>query len=113
MLRHMLKRYLLIEKDPDRVCAVMLDTAQGNMREFEVNGKVIRVCKTFFLNTLSISQTFVTTALIKKKSGGIVSADERGRHCHHIRVPDFVRDSVCDHISQFPIEESHYSRENI
>lgn len=87
--------------------------ARNHTREydFEVNGKVIRVCKTFSLNTLSISQTFVTTSLIKKKSGGIVSTDDRGRHDHHARVPDFVRESVREHIGQFPVEESHYSRE--
>lgn len=87
--------------------------ARNHTREydFEINGKVIRVCKTFFLNTLSISQTFVTTSLRKKKSGGIVLVDDRGRHAHHVRVPDFVRESVREHISQFPIEESHYSRE--
>lgn len=79
--------------------------------DFEVDGKLIRVCKTFFLRTLSISQTFVTTAIDKKASGGIVEADTRGRHQNHAKIPEFVRQSIREHIMKFPVEESHYSRE--
>lgn len=78
---------------------------------FEINEKTERVCKTFFHSTLDISQTFVTTALNKKEAGGIIAADERGKHKHHSKVPEFVRQGVRDHIMKFPIEESHYSRE--
>ncbi|KAK5642497.1 hypothetical protein RI129_008664 [Pyrocoelia pectoralis] len=90
---------------------------RGDAREhtrhyyFEVNGTITTVCKTFFLNTLHISQTFVTTALKKKEAGGIIAIDERGRHDRHAKVPELVRQSVRDHIMKFPAEESHYSRE--
>nr|CAI5838337.1 unnamed protein product [Callosobruchus analis] len=51
-----------------------------NKYTFEVNGTQITVCKKFFLSTLCISQQSVDTAIKKKREGGIVSPDKRGRH---------------------------------
>nr|CAI5822919.1 unnamed protein product [Callosobruchus analis] len=62
---------------------------------FETEGKKETVCKKFFLNTLSISQQTVDTAVKKKKEGGIVTPDKRGRHQAVNKI----------------FEESHYSRE--
>lgn len=70
-----------------------------------------RCASRFFLNTLSISQTFITTALQKKQGGGIVEGDKRGMHTNHYQVPEFVKDPVRDHINRFPCVPSHYSRE--
>ncbi|CAG9823929.1 unnamed protein product [Phaedon cochleariae] len=78
---------------------------------FEFNGSKIKVCQKFFLSTLSISQSFVTTALKKKIDGGIVGEDLRGKHAAINKIPENVRQGVRDHIMRFPIIESHYSRE--
>ncbi|KAF2896407.1 hypothetical protein ILUMI_09773 [Ignelater luminosus] len=48
---------------------------------------------------------------IKKKPGGIIAADEKGRHEQHAKIPEFVRQGIRDHIMKFPVEESHSSRE--
>lgn len=78
---------------------------------FETEGKKETVCKKFFLNTLSISQQTVDTAIKKKKEGGIVTPDKRGRHQPANKISEEVRQHVRNHISKFPTYESHYSRE--
>lgn len=45
---------------------------------FEIRELTVRVCRTFFHNTLNISQTFVTTALNKKEPGAAVSLPQMG-----------------------------------
>lgn len=82
-----------------------------NQYFFSIENEKIRVCKTFFLNTLDISQSFVNVALSKKLCGGIVSEDKRGKKIPPNKIDDRVRDSVRTHICKFPIVESHYSRE--
>lgn len=86
------------------------DKSQARKYFFDNHGQTVRACKMFFRNTLSISQTFITTAL-KKLPGRILATDERGRHGNHSKIPEFVRQAVRDHIMQFPVEDSHYSRE--
>lgn len=71
----------------------------------------IDVCKTFYLNTLNISDMFVRTALKKKTHGGMVSLDRRGYHAPPNKISDDIRDGVKKHIESFPAIESHYSRE--
>lgn len=79
---------------------------------FEIEKKTERVCrKFFFLNTLSISQQTVDTAVKKKKEGGIVTPDKRGRHQLVNKISEEVRQNIRNHISKFPTYESHYSRE--
>ncbi|XP_030752349.1 uncharacterized protein LOC115889030 [Sitophilus oryzae] len=82
-----------------------------NCYSFDTEGKKETVCKKFFLNTLSISQQTVDTAIKKKKEGGIVTPDKRGRHPSINKIPEEVRQNVRNHISKFPTYESHYSRE--
>nr|CAH7753409.1 unnamed protein product [Callosobruchus chinensis] len=77
----------------------------------ETDGKKEIVCKTFFLNTLSISQQTVDTAVQKKKEGGIVTPDKRGKHQPVNKISEEVRQDVRNHISKFPTYDSHYSRE--
>jgi len=83
-----------------------------NCYSFEVEGEKQTVCKKFFLNTLSISQQTVDTAVKKKKEGGIVTPDKRGRHQPVNKISEEVRKNVRNHISKFPTYESHYSRES-
>lgn len=63
------------------------------------------------MSTLSISQQTVDTALKKKKVGGIVTPDKRGKHEPVKKISEEVRNCVRNHISKFPTYESHYSRE--
>lgn len=51
------------------------------------------------------------TRLYKKKEGGIVTPDKRGKHEPANKIFEEVRNSVRSHISKFPAYESHYSRE--
>lgn len=78
---------------------------------FDVNNIRVNVCQKFFLSTLSISETFVTTAIRKKSDGGIVEDDQRGKHIPVNKISEFVKQGVRDHIKKFPVVESHYTRE--
>ncbi|XP_039293223.1 uncharacterized protein LOC120353480 isoform X1 [Nilaparvata lugens] len=77
---------------------------------FDLNSSRTRVCKTFFLNTLSISNTFVNTALSKKDEMGIVQGDLRGKHVNHKKVDDSIKKGIREHIDSFCRIESHYCR---
>lgn len=73
----------------------------------------IRVCKTFFLETLDISDQMVITANKKALSIGICSTDKRGKHKNRphsisLQKKQFVR----EHIKSFPTVDSHYCRKD-
>ena len=72
----------------------------------------IRVCKTFFLQTLDIGKKMVEVALKKKQSGTFSGNDQRGRHVPANKTSDEARDFVKKHILSFPAVESHYVRKN-
>lgn len=78
---------------------------------FSIDNVQTEVCKVFFLNTLAISQTFVTTALSKKLVGGMTETDQRGKKVPPNKIPTDAKDSIRKHIMKFPTVESHYSRE--
>lgn len=70
------------------------------------------VCKTFFLNTLSISGQIVQTVFIKLGSTGVVLTDRQGKACKNSLLGDSVKQSVRDHINSFETIESHYCRQS-
>lgn len=78
---------------------------------FEVNGKRVKVCKVFFLNTLGVSETVVRTALRKGRTRGFVHQDMRGRHTPPNKLQESLLDQVKAHITSFPVYQSHYIRE--
>ncbi|KAG8313290.1 hypothetical protein J6590_108446 [Homalodisca vitripennis] len=78
---------------------------------FSVNNKKIRVCKTFFLNTLSISNKVVVNILKTIQQGGVVKPDQRGKKTPPNKTPEATMENIKHHISLFPSYESHYSRE--
>lgn len=55
----------------------------NNAFYFTKAGQRIRVCKTFFLNTLDISGRVTRTVVDKRTSSGTVKEDLRGKHGHH------------------------------
>nr|CAH7736374.1 unnamed protein product [Callosobruchus chinensis] len=73
--------------------------------------KKVDVCKTYFLNTLGISETVVRNALKKQTVGGFVSRDMRGRHVPPNKLPEEVTNGVRAHIKSFPCYKSHYTRQ--
>ena len=77
---------------------------------FLVQGHKIRVCKDYYLGTLSVSQKMVYGSHLKKNDiTGTPKADGRGKHAKK-RISDEDRDHVIDHINSFPRVESHYCR---
>lgn len=75
-------------------------------------GKSSSVCKTFFLNTLSISGQMVRTVVSKLTMSGVVIADRRGRARKNSALDESVKDSVRHHINAFETVESHYCRKS-
>lgn len=84
----------------------------NNKYYFEVNGVEIRVCKKYFLNTLSISDQTTRTALQKMTNkNGILDLDQRGRHTtRKNRISDEIKNDIRRHIESIPTIESHYLR---
>lgn len=74
---------------------------------FEVHGQRLQICKTFFLNTLSISEMFFMTALSKKYNGGLIEPDQRGKKVPPNKLDEEIRDGIRNHIRMFPTIESH------
>lgn len=71
-----------------------------------------RVCKTFFLDSLSISHQIVSTAL-QKNDLGVASSDGRGKHNNRPRKTSTEQlEAVRAHINSFPCIESHYCRKD-
>ena len=72
-----------------------------------INGKSEHVCKEAFVALHGIKN-----ARLKRKvlnfSGDI--ADHRGKHTHHNKISDEIKNRIRQHISSFPARESHYSR---
>lgn len=78
---------------------------------FFVNNKTVKVCKTTFLNTFAISDSWIKTILKKTSKGPDVSPDKRGRHNKRANaISRETIDSIKEHINSFPRVESHYLR---
>ena len=69
-----------------------------------------KVCKEFFLRTLSISNGRLHRALLNKRvNSGMIVADKRGKNVKR-RIPHADRQCVVNHINRFPRYVSHYTR---
>nr|CAH7755764.1 unnamed protein product [Callosobruchus chinensis] len=78
-----------------------------------LDGNRVKVCKKFFINTLSISDKFLRTSLSKITKTGAVEKDRRGGRYKSLSDKDNeLRRLVAEHINKFPKMESHYCREN-
>lgn len=76
-----------------------------------LKGVAKKVCKKFFLRTLSISEKVVITSNKKVRDTGVLEKDNRGGRssCQKLRDAKIYKD-VKLHIERFPREESHYCR---
>lgn len=76
---------------------------------------MLRVCKTFFLNTLGISERTLRTVIenrTKNDALGQAPQDNRGKHDKHPSLPGEILESVRNHINSVARIESHYLRAN-
>lgn len=79
---------------------------------FEMDKEKIRVCKNFFLNTLSISHGLVDFAIHNSSSNCLFSQnDKRGRKTPPNKTTPDVVIKIKNHIEKFPVQESHYCRQ--
>lgn len=77
---------------------------------FVVNDVKIRVCKTFFKNTLAINDRPIATALSKKTECGFIQEELRGKHGKQRTVDSEIYEGVKNFINAIPRVESHYLR---
>lgn len=77
---------------------------------FTLNEARIRVCKTFFKSTLSITDRPIRTVVEKRSDIGIVENDRRGKHKNHRKLHESIREEMKCHINSIPRIESHYTR---
>lgn len=77
---------------------------------FTVDGEKFRVCKTFFKNTLDITNRMIETTKSKYDENGIVQEDYRGRHENHKKISAELVNDIKNHINSIPRIESHYLR---
>ncbi|XP_050310404.1 uncharacterized protein LOC126746280 [Anthonomus grandis grandis] len=79
---------------------------------FTVDELIIKVCKTFFLNTLSITDIWIRTVMLKldRNTIGIGSSDGRGRVTSTDPKVEATRKFIRQHIECLPTTESHYIR---
>ena len=70
--------------------------------------KSFRVCKSFYLSTLAVSQKMVYNVHQKKdQATGIVKPDGRDRHESYHPISEKQKKGVLEHINSFPVVESH------
>ena len=77
---------------------------------FMVGEESFRICKSYYLSTLAVSQKMIYNVHEKKNPiTGVVKADGRGKKCHS-NVTKEQREIVIAHINSFPVIDSHYCR---
>ena len=72
----------------------------------------VQVCQTFYLDTLSITQQWIRTALQKVSSQtGVLELDKRGKHSHP-QVGEFLEEryKMREFLETLPTMPSHYCR---
>ncbi|XP_049886799.1 uncharacterized protein LOC126381347 [Pectinophora gossypiella] len=77
---------------------------------FTVDNNKLRVCKTFFINTLDITDRMIRTVKDKTDEHGFVEDDRRGKHRNHKTTSSDLIQDMIDHINSIPRIESHYLR---
>ena len=77
----------------------------------EYLGSRKRVCKSFFMKTLRVSNRVIMTAIEGRSTSGVFAkSDGRGRKPSVNKTDDEHVQAVKDHIQSFPTVESHYCR---
>ncbi|CAH1110908.1 unnamed protein product [Psylliodes chrysocephalus] len=72
-----------------------------------INEEELKVCKSMFLNTLGISETYVTTALSKIRGSSTIIADQREKHNNRPeRIKEAIKDSDITDIGRWKTDEN-------
>ena len=93
-----------------------LQTTKGNRQLsrsyfFKKGDKKVRICQTFFKNTLSISDGPIIHAFKTRSNMGVFEGpDKRGKHSPSNKTSADSLNFVKSHIEKFPVMESHYCR---
>lgn len=74
-----------------------------------IDGQNIRVCKTFYLSTLDISQKRINNYYASKHAGDTPTRLRWGQNPNRI-VPEEIKNDIREHINSIPRVESHYCR---
>ena len=74
------------------------------------NGKRMKVCKKFFMNTLDISDKFIRTTWKKANGRCAIDKDMRGNQTNRENVSPAIKNNIMAHINSFHRVESHYLR---
>jgi len=69
----------------------------------------VKVCKTYFSNTLSILDRMIRTVKEKMKNG-FLDKDFRGKHKKQKSLDSNIKELIEKHIELFPTIKSHYLR---
>lgn len=81
--------------------------------EFVIDLKKIRVCKTMFMNTFSISNGMLKTVVKKFSKGPNFSPDKRGKHQNRgNKVQESTINTIIEHVNLFERKEAHYIRKD-
>ncbi|KAK3106388.1 hypothetical protein FSP39_018992 [Pinctada imbricata] len=96
------------DKDRKRTTSTSSRRAYSYSYFFTKGDEKIRVCKTFYLSTLDISQRRIQYHQEHKQTD---FADQRGKFTK-VEIDPSVRESVKRHIRSFPRMPSHYARKN-
>jgi len=73
----------------------------------------VKVCKTFFLHTLAVSERYVSTTHKLHSNMGFCREDQRGKHTNRPNKTSKTQmDFVRRHIESFTKTESHYCRKD-
>ena len=86
----------------------------NNAFYFKLNEGRVRVCQSFFINTLDINDRPIRTVLEKKNKvcDNMIENDLRGKHSNHHTVDEGIKDGMKAHIDAIPKIESHCLRAN-
>lgn len=71
------------------------------------------MCKVMFLKIIGISEKIVNNMGKKLAISPVLISDQRGTHRNRPHaIPKEVTDCIKQHISIFPVVDSHYTRQN-
>lgn len=112
--REYLVRFVKCEEKKSKTTKAELSRRSKTNRYFLPKGDaIVPVCKTMFLNTLSVTEKTVRTALGKVKDTGVLEKEGRGGRQSHLKTKDtYIREKIMEHINKFPRMESHYCRKS-
>ena len=89
----------------------------GRPRQFAIRyyledscGELVRVCKSFYLSTLDISQRKISYFHSTKLEAGLPRASLKGKHIHVSEKLEQMKNEIRNHIKSIPRLASHYCR---